>query len=454
MIMLQKIGLLTLLSLCFYVTSWAQSASTGIDKEIDDSKSIIGDWEISKKFDNNIFYNEIYPRFYGIFFAGWKKIKAEPNGLINVSGYYSLTSQIPGAVYARTYIVSGSDKKIKAAFIYGDAIKIFLNQNIIYSGRSRSNLFVSTLNMQDTLYLDLKKGRNELFLMLLEGSGGWGFAFKSIPEVEEIRNSELKLTKLWESEKLGLQPESAVYDPHEKVIYVSVFDNQFNRFIEPRGYISKIKLNGEIIARKWLDNLYSPSGICIFKDNMYILERKNLVRADLKTGRILNRIPFPENIGFPNDIIVNGSGDIYFTNSAAGDTNDDIFLFKNGKLEMWYASNDLSSVNGIEIADDEIIIGNSGKGLLQAINLQTKNIRNITSIGASIIDGIEKTSGGDIIVSDWLGGLFRVTQAGEITQILEADGISNIANFEFIENEGLLIIPSFLTGTVQAYSIK
>ena len=92
--------------------------------------------------------------------------------------------------------------------------------------------------------------------------------------------------------------------------------------------------------------------------------------------------------------------------------------------------------------------------MLQAINLKTKNIRTITSIGASIIDGIEKTSSGDVIVSDWLGNLFRITQAGEITLLLEEDGKSNIANFEFIEDKDLLIIPSFLTGTVRAYKLS
>ena len=281
-----------------------------------------------------------------------------------------------------------------------------------------------------------------------------GFVFKSIPEVEGIRKSKLRLTKIWESDKLGLQPESAVYDPDEKVIYVSVFDNRFNSLKEPTGYISKLKLNGEIISKGWIDSLYAPSGFCIYKSKMYILERKSLVEADIKTGKILKRIPVPVNIGFPNDIVFDDSGNIYITNSAAGDENDDIFLFKNGKFEIWYASNYLSSVNGIEITNDEIIIGNSGKGLLQAINLKTKNIRTITSIGASIIDGIEKTSSGDVIVSDWLGNLFRITQAGEITLLLEEDGKSNIANFEFIEDKDLLIIPSFLTGTVRAYKLS
>ena len=60
----------------------------------------------------------------------------------------------------------------------------------------------------------------------------------------------------------------------------------------------------------------------------------------------------------------------------------------------------------------------------------------------------------DYLISDWLGNLFLVKQDGEITQLLEADGKSNTANFEFVENDNLLIIPSFVKGTIQAYEIK
>jgi hypothetical protein len=187
---------------------------------------------------------------------------------------------------------------------------------------------------------------------------------------------------------------------------------------------------------------------------MYILERENLVEADLKTGRILNRYPYPRSIVFANDITADDSGNIFITNSFSDPLNDDIFLFKDSKFRVWYSSDELAGVNGIALNSNEIIIGNSGKGLLQAIDLKSKNIRTICSIGASIVDGIETTNSGEYIVSDWLGNLFQINGAGEITRLLEEDGISNKANFAFIEKGNLLLIPSFLTGTIKAYEIN
>lgn len=455
MIKLQKMHFLMLLTFCLSVNKMGQSITDNKTALPVLTNNIIN-WEISKELDNNVFNKEKYPRFYEIFFAGWKKIEAEPDGVINISKYFSPAQEPNETIYARTYIGSETDKKIKAVFGYKGAIKVFLNQEIIYldSLRNENGSLSGEPAAQDTVCLNLRKGRNEIFIILSKGNKGWGFIIKSSSGLERIRKSKSKLTKIWETDKFDLQPESVIYDPENKVIYASIFDNLFNKIKEPRGYVAKLNKDGTIIKRRWIDSLYAPSGICVYKNKMYILERKNLVEADIKTGKILNRYLYPKSIVFANDIAVNKNGNIFITNSFSDPLNDDIFIFKNNKFEMWYTSNELASVNGIDLNGNEIIIGNSGKGLLQAIDLKTKKIKTICSIGSSIVDGIESTSKGDYIVSDWLGNLFQITQSGVITRLLEADGISNTANFALIEKDNLLIIPSFLTGTIKAYEIE
>lgn len=457
MIKLQKMHFLIVFSFFFCFNIIGQSVlAKHNETEPRTIKGNIINWEISKGFDNNVFNKEKYPRFYEIFFAGWRQIQAEPDGVINISKYFSRVQESNETIYGRTYIGSETNKKIKTVFGYEGVIKVYLNQEIIYFDtlRYENSLLSGEPAAQDTVCLNLKKGRNEIFLILSKGSKGWGFIFKSFPGLVRIRKSKLKLTKVWETGKFDLQPESVVYDPENKVIYASIFDNLFNKIKEPRGYVAKLNKDGTIIKRRWIDSLYAPSGICIYKNKMYILERKNLVEADIKSGKILNRYPYPQSIVFANDIAVDKTGNVFITNSFSDPLNDDIFLFKNNKFEMWYTSNALVSVNGIDLNGNEIIIGNSGKGLLQAIDLKTKKIRTICSIGSNIIDGIETTNKGDYLVSDWLGNLFQITQGGEITQLLEADGISNTANFALIEKDTLLIIPSFLTSTIRAYKME
>jgi hypothetical protein len=83
-------------------------------------------------------------------------------------------------IYARTTIDSARDEVRKLHLGYSDDVSLFLNGNILYRGRSAQNFrdpaFLGIVNPEnDTVYLPLKKGKNELVLALSELGGGWGF---------------------------------------------------------------------------------------------------------------------------------------------------------------------------------------------------------------------------------------------------------------------------------------
>jgi hypothetical protein len=83
-------------------------------------------------------------------------------------------------VYARTTIESDRDQVRKLSIGYSDEVSVFLNGRILFRGRSAQNFrdpgFLGIVNPEDdTLYLPLKKGGNELVLALSELGGGWGF---------------------------------------------------------------------------------------------------------------------------------------------------------------------------------------------------------------------------------------------------------------------------------------
>src|SRR5262249_55751262 len=88
----------------------------------------------------------------------------------------------PGSrvVYARTTIESDREQVRKLLLGYSDDACVFLNGRILYRGRSpqyfRDPPFLGLVNPEnDTVWLPLKKGANELVLAVSELGGGWGF---------------------------------------------------------------------------------------------------------------------------------------------------------------------------------------------------------------------------------------------------------------------------------------
>ncbi|MGD1047070.1 MAG: SMP-30/gluconolactonase/LRE family protein, partial [Bacteroidota bacterium] len=197
-----------------------------------------------------------------------------------------------------------------------------------------------------------------------------------------------------------------------------------------------------------------PCGICRYKDKMYICERKDIAVVSMKTGKILKRFPFPDNPGFLNDIAVDSKGNFYITNSAEEEDVTHIYLLKDNHIKSWMNSKEISKLNGILCKGDEVIIGNCSKGLLQAIDVKTKNIRTIASVGSDIIDGIQINSKGNYLVSNWIGNLYEISESGDVVQLLNSDGRFNPADFAYVPNKELLLIPTFMGGTLQAYKIE
>jgi len=83
-------------------------------------------------------------------------------------------------LYARTSIDSDREQVKKLYVGYSDDVSVFLNGKILFRGRSAQNFrdpgFLGIVNPEnDTVYLPLQKGSNELMLAVSELGGGWGF---------------------------------------------------------------------------------------------------------------------------------------------------------------------------------------------------------------------------------------------------------------------------------------
>jgi hypothetical protein len=116
----------------------------------------------------------------------WQAVEPEASGLVNVSRYRALVNGGPSLVYARTIIKSEKKQRVKLEFGYSDDVTIFQNRRPLYSGRagfkSREPQFKGLVGYHDAIYVDIKKGDNEIILQLTEVFGGWGFTMRSVPE--------------------------------------------------------------------------------------------------------------------------------------------------------------------------------------------------------------------------------------------------------------------------------
>jgi hypothetical protein len=126
----------------------------------------------------------------------WQDVEAEPPGFVvlyryreaphpRVSFQGDFSKRLepqPGmkVVYARTTIESDRDQMKKLYIGYSDDVSVFLNGKIFFRGRSAQGFrdpgFLGIVNPEnDSVYLPLKKGSNELMLAVSELGGGWGF---------------------------------------------------------------------------------------------------------------------------------------------------------------------------------------------------------------------------------------------------------------------------------------
>ena len=126
----------------------------------------------------------------------WQAVEAEPPGFVVLYRYrdaphlpVSFANDFskrlepqPGTkvLYARTTIAADRDEVRRLDVGYSDEVRVFLNGQILYRGRSaqyfRDPGFLGIVNPEnDAVYLPLKKGDNELLLAVSEIGGGWGF---------------------------------------------------------------------------------------------------------------------------------------------------------------------------------------------------------------------------------------------------------------------------------------
>lgn len=267
-----------------------------------------------------------------------------------------------------------------------------------------------------------------------------------------------QLNEQWELTGLK-NPESVVYDPKTKLLYISNVNGAPNGK-DGNGFISVASLDGKMVKQEWVGGLNGPKGLAISGNKLYVSDIDTLVEIDIPKAKITNSYKV-NDAKFFNDVTASPHGDVYVSDMAMNRihklNNDD------GDFSIWLESSDLKNPNGLLVDGDRLVVGAWGvmtdgfatkiPGHLLAVSLKSKNISDIGD-GSPVgnMDGVEKTSDGSFYVTDWMvGKLFHIDSSGEAKLLLTLN--QGMADLEYLADEDLLLIPMMNDNKLIAYKV-
>lgn len=405
---------------------------------------------ISQAFTTDELNMESYPTKTIMEQIEWQQAKLESNGLVDFSNYTGRTSRKPNVILTKIELSGKPNESKTINFGYSDAISIFHNGKLVFSGNSsyryRDPSFLGIIGLFDAITVNLEEDKNELIFIVAETFGGWGIMLQDAKK----RYVSEQIEENWHTLESLEMPESAVYDNKRNCIYVSNYDG-YN--FAPQGKqqsIAKISTEGEILDLEWVKGLSNPTGICIFNDMLYAVERKGIAKINIEKAEIVEFIEI-EGAVFLNDIAANSNGDIYVSDSNSST----IFKYSNNKVEKWMQSDEINRPNGLSIKNDLLIVGNNGNNSLKSINLKTNEIKLIRKLNEGIIDGIAIDNEGNIYYSHNEGRLYKIDNNGMVTKLIDLTnrGIK-LADFDFYPETKTFYMPTFSKNSVITFKLK
>jgi DNA-binding beta-propeller fold protein YncE len=254
------------------------------------------------------------------------------------------------------------------------------------------------------------------------------------------------------------EPESAYYDAPSGNLFVSNVAGKPGEK-DGKGWISKLTIDGKVVAEKWIDGLHAPKGLRVWNTTLWVSDIDELIGISIPDGKIAQRVKI-EGAKFLNDVATQPDGTVYVTDMFASK----IYAVKDGKAEVFSEGDNLESPNGIVIdtAGNRMIVAawgltTDGKtqtpGHLYQLDLKTKEKKLITPAPLGNLDGVELDGQGGYIVSDWVAGkVFHVDAEGKAQNILKFQQGS--ADVHYIPEMSLLIVPVMPEGVVGAFGFK
>ncbi len=141
------------------------------------SAGMVRTWRISNSFSEKSLTDKYLLDNDELQHLTWKTLATEELGFVNIGKYIVKTNE-QNSVFAKFTTRSDKDQIRKLSVGFSDRCKVFLNGRLLYAGnntfKSRDYRFYGTIGFWDEVFLDLKKGNNEVVIAVSEDFGGWG----------------------------------------------------------------------------------------------------------------------------------------------------------------------------------------------------------------------------------------------------------------------------------------
>jgi hypothetical protein len=269
-----------------------------------------------------------------------------------------------------------------------------------------------------------------------------------VKDTQPIAQKSLyKLEQVWASESDLKTPESVIYDSKRELFYVSnVNENPWEK--DNNGFISKMSKTGEILDLEWITGFSGPKGMAIVDDFLFVADLDELVLIDINEGVVKDKVVIEGASGL-NDITPGENSTVYITDSNEGK----IFQYDGNAVKIFH-DDAPGRPNGLLLVNGNLFTAFSQTSELVYFNTSTLN-KTLVATGIGAGDGITPTNEKDIyLVSDWNGEIFMININGEKSSLLNTkDQGKNTADIWFIQEENLLLVPTFFDNRVVAYRL-
>jgi sugar lactone lactonase YvrE len=406
--------------------------------------SFVTNWSSSQAYPAARVSPVDYPRFYAVFLAGWREVAARDDGWVDLTASLGAAPGDSLCAMVRTPAQVDSVQGLRLDLAASGVLRLFLNGDLVPSTRGTSGYD-----------LTLRPGRNEILLKVYSAPGGWCFRVDAERPLPPPRRTAGACRTAWETPATFLTPESVLHDAGRGVLYVSSFDNQYEQRDRPTGYISRLGLDGVLLDAQWITGLRAPCGMAIRGDRLFVAVREGVAEIDISRGVVAALHPIPDAV-FPNDVAIDAHGRVYVSDTRPSLVPPAVSVWRlSGQdLTPWLITSDVGRANGLLVAGEELLVGSTQGGCLKAVNLESRVVRTVISLGAGVVDGLRSDGRGGVLVSFWEGQLFHLDADGRLTELLDLlPAQRNTADFEYLPDRRLLLIPTFLANTVAAYEI-
>ena len=252
-------------------------------------------------------------------------------------------------------------------------------------------------------------------------------------------------------------PESVYLDEGSGYLFVSqIAGTPTDR--DGNGRISKLGLDGSVVAADWFTKLNAPKGLRSFGGTLWVADLDEVIGIDIATAKETARVKI-QGAQFLNDVAIGAEGTVYVSDTMGSR----IYAVKDGQATVFAEGEDLEYPNGLFVDGERLIVGGWGKpeadfttkvpGRLYMLDLKTKQKTLITKQPLGNIDGVEQEARGGFLVTDYMAGkLIQVSPTGESHVIRTFK--PGLADHTFLYAQGdILIAPHMNENTVGAYDI-